>query len=37
MSAPIPPCKHIDTILFDMDDTLLDLHFDTYFWRELVP
>ncbi len=37
MSAPIPPWRHIDTILFDMDGTLLDLHFDNYFWRELVP
>ena len=27
----------IDTIMFDMDGTLLDLHFDSYFWRNLVP
>ena len=27
----------IDTVLLDMDGTLLDLHFDSYFWRELVP
>ncbi len=27
----------IDTVLLDMDGTLLDLHFDTYFWREHVP
>ncbi|WP_230460399.1 GMP/IMP nucleotidase [Sansalvadorimonas verongulae] len=27
----------IDTVLFDMDGTLLDLHFDTYFWKTLVP
>lgn len=27
----------IDTILLDMDGTLLDLHFDNYFWREHVP
>ncbi len=27
----------IDTVLLDMDGTLLDLSFDTYFWRELVP
>jgi len=26
-----------DTILLDMDGTLLDLAFDNYFWRELVP
>lgn len=27
----------IDTVLLDMDGTLLDLHFDTRFWREQVP
>lgn len=27
----------IDTVLFDMDGTLLDLHFDTHFWREHLP
>jgi putative hydrolase of the HAD superfamily len=27
----------IDTILLDMDGTLLDLNFDTHFWREHVP
>lgn len=27
----------IDTVFLDMDGTLLDLHFDNYFWRELVP
>lgn len=27
----------IDTVLLDMDGTLLDLHFDTYFWVEHVP
>ena len=27
----------IDTVLCDMDGTLLDLNFDTYFWREVVP
>ena len=26
-----------DTILLDMDGTLLDLAFDNYFWRDLVP
>lgn len=31
------PWLHIDTILLDMDGTLLDLRFDNYFWRELVP
>ena len=29
--------ENIDTILLDMDGTLLDLHFDNYFWREHVP
>ncbi|MGB5544502.1 MAG: GMP/IMP nucleotidase [Gammaproteobacteria bacterium] len=27
----------IDTVLLDMDGTLLDLQFDNFFWRELVP
>lgn len=29
--------KNIDTVLLDMDGTLLDLNFDNYFWREYVP
>lgn len=29
--------QQIDTILFDMDGTLLDLHFDNQFWLDLVP
>jgi HAD superfamily hydrolase (TIGR01509 family) len=29
--------QHCDTILLDMDGTVLDLAFDNYFWRELVP
>ena len=29
--------QQIDTVLLDMDGTLLDLHFDSYFWREHVP
>ena len=32
-----PPWAAIDTVLFDMDGTLLDLHFDNRFWRELIP
>lgn len=32
-----PPWAEIDTVLFDMDGTLLDLHFDNRFWRELIP
>jgi putative hydrolase of the HAD superfamily len=27
----------IDTVLLDMDGTLLDLHFDNHFWQECVP
>jgi putative hydrolase of the HAD superfamily len=29
--------KQIDSVLLDMDGTLLDLHFDNHFWREHVP
>jgi len=29
--------QHIDTVFLDMDGTLLDLHFDNYFWLEHVP
>lgn len=28
---------HIDTVLLDMDGTLLDLRFDNFFWLEAVP
>ena len=27
----------INTVLLDMDGTLLDLHFDNYFWLQLMP
>jgi putative hydrolase of the HAD superfamily len=27
----------IDTVMLDMDGTLLDLHFDNHFWREHLP
>lgn len=27
----------IDTVLLDMDGTLLDLHFDNYFWMHYLP
>ncbi len=33
----MPDFRHIDTVLLDMDGTLLDLHFDDQFWLELVP
>ena len=29
--------QQIDTLLLDMDGTLLDLQFDNYFWREYLP
>ncbi len=29
--------ERIDTVFLDMDGTLLDLNFDTYFWLEHVP
>ncbi|HCB13240.1 MAG TPA: GMP/IMP nucleotidase [Gammaproteobacteria bacterium] len=31
------PWPEICTVLLDMDGTLLDLHFDNYFWWELIP
>ena len=36
---PTPPLiwEQIDTVLLDMDGTLLDLGFDNWFWREHVP
>ena len=38
--APIQPqfsWSGIDTVLLDMDGTLLDKYFDDYFWEEYVP
>ena len=29
--------KKIETVLLDMDGTLLDLNFDNHFWKEFVP
>ncbi len=29
--------QDIDTVLLDMDGTLLDKHFDDYFWEQYVP
>ena len=29
--------KSVDTVLLDMDGTLLDLRFDNWFWGTLVP
>jgi putative hydrolase of the HAD superfamily len=31
------PWSEIETVLLDMDGTLLDLHFDFHFWMEYVP
>ena len=39
-TAPIQPdfsWSGIDTILLDMDGTLLDKYFDDYFWEEYIP
>ena len=36
--AGLPPqWDEIETVLLDMDGTLLDLHFDNYFWLQHVP
>jgi len=32
-----PRWEHIDTVLLDLDGTLLDLSFDNHFWRSHVP
>ena len=32
-----PDWAHIDTVLLDMDGTLLDLAYDNHFWMEIVP
>ncbi|WP_019613541.1 GMP/IMP nucleotidase [Psychromonas ossibalaenae] len=29
--------SEVDTVLLDMDGTLLDLHYDNHFWLEFVP
>ena len=29
--------RDIDTVLLDMDGTLLDLHYDNYFWQSYLP
>lgn len=36
-SAQAVPWGDIDTVLLDMDGTLLDLYFDNYFWRTHLP
>tara|TARA_Y100000589_G_C27194451_1_gene646139 strand:- start:5117 stop:5797 length:681 start_codon:yes stop_codon:yes gene_type:complete len=37
MKFRTPPWTEIDTVMFDMDGTLLDLQFDNYFFLELIP
>src|ERR1700758_199556 len=40
MPAPAvekPDWDHIDTVLLDLDGTLLDLVYDNHFWLEIVP
>ncbi len=37
MKAPPLDWSAIDTVLLDMDGTLLDLRFDNWFWQEYVP
>ncbi len=34
---PSIPWAGIDTVLLDMDGTLLDLHYDNHFWQVYVP
>lgn len=37
MTAAPLPWGDIDTVLLDMDGTLLDLHYDNHFWQVYVP
>ena len=37
LSASAVNWSAIDTVLLDMDGTLLDLRFDNWFWQELIP
>lgn len=36
-AVPAIPWAGIDTVLLDMDGTLLDLHYDNHFWQVYVP
>lgn len=29
--------QHIDTVILDLDGTLIDLYFDHHFWKNIVP
>ena len=35
--TPVIEWERIETVLLDMDGTLLDLHFDNFFWQEYLP
>ena len=38
LDAPLrPDWPHLDTVLLDLDGTLLDLAFDNYFWLKRIP
>jgi putative hydrolase of the HAD superfamily len=37
LAAQRPDWSRIDTVLLDLDGTLLDLAFDSYFWLKLMP
>lgn len=37
IAPPLFPWQEVDTVLLDMDGTLLDKHFDDYFWEQYVP
>ena len=37
LTTPAIDWPAIDTVLLDMDGTLLDLRFDNWFWLELIP
>jgi HAD superfamily hydrolase (TIGR01509 family) len=36
-NEPAVDWSAIDTVMLDMDGTLLDLRFDNWFWQELIP
>lgn len=36
-TKPLVDWPAIDTVLLDMDGTLLDKHFDDYFWEQFIP